>query len=575
MNTTVINQDRKSLTLGRLWMALILLLTIKSLFVVISMRGIQWYYIPFSLVTVVPALMLVSFSFLFKPKGAAIYLIVLDVLLSFLFIADIVYARGYDYILKVSIVMSTDKLSGTGESAFALMRWTDFLILLDIPFLIWFAVKHKAEEGKRRIKTFLLTFFGPLVFTIAAFVLLTANRSLCDYDEHVIFLSPLGNHLYDLYSTAIGSKQDLSEDEETEVEDWFESNAQYLDASEEYEDLHGILKGKNIIVIQTESLESMVLDAEYQGQEITPELNRILEDSIWFTDVHEQVLFGNSCDAELMFLTSTYPISSGSAFMRYGDNTYNAIPKILSSSGYSSLAMHGDDPNFWNRETVYSGFGFLDYVTEESFDYTDEGGMGILDECFFHQATDELDALPDPYFEFLITLSSHIPFELPEECNTMDLEDDGKTDDYMQAIHYTDACIGDFIDNLESSGELDNSAVVIYGDHEGLSKYYGTDFADNDMHVPFIVYIPGLDGFTVDSIGGQVDMLPTLLYLMGVDESEYSYSVMGRNLLGDGAGAVLMASGEIIGECADQDLLENARDIADLVTASDYFLKDN
>lgn len=395
------------------------------------------------------------------------------------------------------------------------------------------------------------------------YVRLEHYKLLGNYKMLPLYMSPIGNHIYDLYRLTQDRAEELTPERVEVIADWHDDNARFLSPEIEYRSLAGSLKGKNLIIIQFESLENFLIDKEILGNEITPNLNALLDSSLYFSDVIEQVKDGNSSDAELIFNTSMYPIADGSAFLRFGENVYNSLPKILGESGYTSVAIHGDDAEFWNRNTVFPKLGFTRYIDETQFTIAEQMGMGISDEALFGQSLHEIRSLPEPYNFFIITISSHIPFELPEEQKHLTFAEENISTDYLQSIRYVDEAFGRFYRALEQEGILDNAALVIYGDHEGIHKYYKTDLPDNHKQVPFIVHAPGLPSLEITNPGGQIDMMPTLLYLLGADQKLYEDTVMGRNLLGKFSGSPVLPTGELAAPADGWDLLQEALKISD------------
>ena len=104
----------------------------------------------------------------------------------------------------------------------------------------------------------------------------------------------------------------------------------------------GIFEGKNVLVIHGESLQTNLMDLSFNGQEVTPNLNRLAEEGMFFSNFYSPVSVGTSSDAELMFNTSLLPTKSGTAFVSYSDRTYNATPGLLAEKGYYTFSMHGN-----------------------------------------------------------------------------------------------------------------------------------------------------------------------------------------------------------------------------------------
>jgi phosphoglycerol transferase MdoB-like AlkP superfamily enzyme len=470
------------------------------------------------------------------------------------------------------MIFSKGILIDMDQSIISLLKATDFLLFVDIPIVLLLAkLCNNKIIIKRKLALFNIEFFAIILIIIMQFKQLEDTKLLGNYRNHPLIMSPIGNHMFDIFRFAYEKGVTLNADDISLINNWLEENSENSTLYNEYKFLHGLAKGKNIIAIQFESLENIVINHYYYNQEITPNINKILNSSIYFNNIYDQVREGNSSDAEFMFNTSIYPISNGSTFLRFGDNKYNSLPYILNSYGYTSVVIHGDDKEFWNRDRVFPALGFNNYIHEDNFSYKKVDGMGIADESLFLQTYDELARLNKPFYAFIITLTSHMPFDISDGLRYLELPNNDYSCNYLQSIHYTDKVFGDFYNKLNESGLLDNSIIVFYGDHEGVHKYYDTYLPENNGLIPFIIHIPGIDGFVMDKIGGQVDMMPTLLYLLGIDENDYNKSLMGRNLFSNAPGSVLLQNGEIVGKVEDEDNLRSAAKIADLIIRGDYF----
>jgi phosphoglycerol transferase MdoB-like AlkP superfamily enzyme len=525
------------------------------------------------LITIPPVLFLVSFCFLFRGRAGNIYLISLDVFLTLLFISDIIYSRAFGHLLNIYMMFATDNMNDLGESAFAMMRWADFLLLADIPALIFIYGKKVEIREKRHAGVFLIVSAASIAFMIFFIGGLEKDRKLDNIGGQPLLISPAGFHMYDIYQLAYEQLDSLDPKEIEEVRNWHTANEKYHEPDPAFAELEGLIKGKNIIAVQFESLENFLIGRSFFGQEITPNINRLLENSIYFDNIVTQVRDGNSSDAELLFNTSMYPISRGSTFFRFGGNIYASLPKLLAEQGYASAAIHGDNRTYWNRDEAFPAIGFDSYIDESLFTDKRMNGMGIVDSSLFSQSVPELQKLKKPFYFFMITLTSHLPFDLAEDMRSLDISEQNAFTDYLLSIHYTDEMFGAFYDRLETEGYLKDSVLVIYGDHEGIHKYYGADseLPENGSKVPFIIHIPGMKGFVSDKAGGQVDMMPTIMYLLGIEREKYAPFVMGRNLFGKYSGSALLPDGGIAEGADGREQLAEAQRIADLSIRGDYY----
>lgn len=573
MDIALVEKKVKSKSLN-IWLFVFLSLYIKSNIVLFSLYSFHVAVLYFGIFSIFPIIFIISFSLLFSDRGQVIYLFTANLILSLLLITDIIYGRAFGQPIGLYTILSKNRFDDLGESIISLIKWWEFLLLLDLPVL--YALIFKTPKGTT-IKIQKIAGIACAVICaflmIFQFIRLENNRALGNLKKLPLKISPVGYHMFDLYRFIYESTDELDHDDVTAIENWFENNSKLHTPSDGFSSLKGLLKNKNIIVVQFESLEGSLIGKSFFGTEITPSINKLLKNSISFNNIYEQTNEGNSSDAELLALTSMYPLKSGSAFLRFGKNSYVSFPKLLNKAGYTSIAIHGDDDRFWNRNIVFPNLGFEKYITEEQFADKRMGGMGVIDESLFNQSLMELNNIQSPYFFYIITITSHMPFKL----NGIEFEEfplDSATGDYLRSIRYTDAMLGKFCDALNENDMLDNTALVVFGDHEGLHKYYPSDseIPANNLKIPFLIYIPGFEGFEASTLGGQVDIMPTLCFLLGIDEKNYSNSVMGRNLFGEkDSAAVLLRSGEIIGNPNAQPHLPQAHDIAQLIIRGNYF----
>ena len=167
-----------------------------------------------------------------------------------------------------------------------------------------------------------------------------------------------------------------------------------------------------------------------------------------------------------------------------------------------------------------------------------------------------------------------MPFNAADRIDSTVIPEDDLTAKYLKCINYTDREFGNFYHQLKDLGILNNSVLIIYGDHEGVHKYYPTTLPDNGKKIPFIVHVPEMQGKVIDTVGGQVDMMPTLAYLLGIDETKYSRMVMGRNLFSNNPGAAILSDGSIVGNKEDGSHLARALETSDLVMRGNYFARE-
>lgn len=535
-----------------------------------------------------------AFAFLFKGRARLWYLLSYDVFFSLLFVADLMKYRAYASFMTPFMLIQIGNLENLGSCLASLLRPPDVIFVADIPviFLLVIVLIQRMPDSRRSLPLFLAL----LVLSGSTLAYFNSGRNHQDANFRSIFevswlpsknfkeLSPIGYHLFDSYVFFYETRAlSLSSDQEELISQWFLSNAEHLPDNE----YQGIFTGCNLLIIHVEALENFVIGAEIEGQKITPNLNRLLNNSLYFPRYVEQVSGGLSSDSYLLTNTSVYPVRSGATFFRYPNNQYNSLPVMLGELGYSSLAVHPVRGSYWNWLPASRAIGFDIMLDSSCWNIEESFGLGISDGCYFPQVIEKLALEEPPFYAFMVTLSTHAPFQLPPEHQELQLPpnlESTRLGDYFQAVNYTDRHLGIFLEYLDNRGILDNTAVVICGDHCGVHSFYNDEvqliepaqdwWLDNHHRIPLLIYHKNLEGRYFEVNGGQIDLLPTVAYLMGIDEDKYLYTAMGRNLLKTTRDYAIVSPEVFYGDTADQAQLEHAfqgLEVADLVIRSNYF----
>ena len=551
------------------------------------------YYIAFTLI-------FLSFSLLFKGKGRLIYTFVIDGILTLLMLVDTWYFRGFLTVPSVLILTQTANLDNMSGSISSMVSKLDIIFLFDFIVLgiyTYITRKSYTKKHKRAIKTFLCTFILSILFIIYVPLSITVfnNKNVHNayffdsYDKSntARYFSPIGYHIIDCYTVYRDSKPyKLTSQDKADIDELFQTKKEDLPNNEYF----GMSKGKNLIYIQVESLENFVIGQKVNGQEITPNLNKLIKSSLYFPNTFEQVNEGTSSDCDLMTNTSMLPLRTGSTFFRYPNTNYNSLPNLLENEGYSSIAIHPDKGSFWNYAKGLTGIGFDKFNDFYSFKADEQIGLGISDRTYFEQVVPMLKQQKQPFYSETVTLTSHGPFDLPEQYRELGLDselDKSELGGYFESVHYTDKQIGNFLALLDKEGLLENSVIAIMGDHTGVHKYYDNSILQlskkedwylntGNPTVPFIIYDPSFkEGKTFDKLyNGQIDVMPTLLYLLGVDKEKYENTVLGRNLLNTDKSFAVLTNGTLKGgenlTDEEKDIYKKSLDISDKMIRANY-----
>lgn len=490
-----------------------------------------------------------------------ILLVILNTALSLLILTDTLYLRYYTDLFSLRNLGLSAQAKEVSDSVLALIRPGDIKYFIDIPV---FALLSRLITKKRGWITFSLQRSVALVMLFAlggTFVgwkvdnynktVRGALKSLWDRPAVAISTGSLVYHVADAWNIAeeaMSRKAYATEDQKL-VEDWLASRESARLNNIASTPGFSVAKGLNLIMIQVESLQGFTVGLKLNGVEVSPNLNRLVKDSLYFPLAYNQTASGNSSDAEFMANTSLYPTAKGVAYMRFAGNTYNSLGSELKAQGYHAIAFHGDRPGFWNRNHMYPTLGFDRYISKNEFEKGEGIGLGLSDRDFFRQSMGYLTSMRDegkPFFAFLVTLTSHYPFNfgaLKEQVTDLPLGEleDTLIGNYLRSIRYVDAQLGEFMDGLEQENLLDESVIVVYGDHpaiprgdhEALGKLLGRDLSSTAawrgiQSVPFLVRLPkGELAGRFDMPTGQMDIAPTLASLMGFSIP----TAFGHNLL--------------------------------------------
>ena len=489
---------------------------------------------------------------LFYGIAITIYL----VLFLWLF-SNVVYYREFADYISVSTMMATSSVStGLGETALELFNLWDLVYFAD--FII-IAIVLRKKPYKLNPKPFSKR--ASFAVSSLAILLFSVNLFTAEIDRPELLTRGFSNtyivralglpafFTYNAHQTYTTEKDrsDATAEDLVPVEEYVQEH--YASPNSDY---FGIAKGRNVIYLHLESLQQFVIDYKLNVDgveyEVTPFLNSLYHSpsTLAFSNFFNQVKAGKTSDAETMIETSLFGLNQGSFMVQYGgSNTQQAAPYILSQNGgYTSAVFHGNSASFWNRNNTYKQWGY-NYFFDQSYfsEATEENSFqyGLNDKIMFADSIQYLERLQQPFYAKFITVSHHYPYTsslIGDEIG-FPLADtpDETINGYFATANYLDASIKAFFDYLKATGLYENSIIVLYGDHYGISNSRNPDLApligkdsqtwsdfDNAMmqRVPYMIVVPGMtNGGIIDTFGGQIDALPTLEHLLGIEANNY------------------------------------------------------
>lgn len=485
--------------------------------------------------------------------------LVLDFAFSALIVTDLLHLRFYSDLFTFHNFGLSGQVGDVSDSVVALLSPRDALYFCDIPlFFVYYLLAARlraapvfgALSPKRAAASCAALALSLGVFAVMLYGydrrMPNALAAMWDRPAVCCNVGAMAYHAADARNVLRESfvRKKLSEDEIAAAAEEFAAFRAKL--APPYPAAFGAARGKNLIMIQAESLQSFAVGLRVNGREVTPNLNRFAREASFAGDLYVQTGLGNSADAEFLANAGLYPARSGVAYVRFADRSYDALPRLLRAHGYAALAMHGDRAGFWNRAHMYPALGFERFVSKKDYEVDEVFGLGLSDGSFFRQSLAMLEALERPFYAFLVTLSSHYPFGFPELLKAAAFDQGDEAEgailrSYLAAIHYFDREFGKFIDGLKSSGLYDESVIILYGDHAAIPKWDAASLAkllgkglDDERSwravntVPLMVRVPGVA--TLPHVRGralgQVDIPATAASLLGFEFS----SGFGRNI---------------------------------------------
>ncbi|WP_270649232.1 LTA synthase family protein [Limosilactobacillus mucosae] len=499
-------------------------------------------------------LLLFGLAFYFK-RSRFFYpvLMGIDIANTLLLYLNVIYYREFTDFMTIATMTGYSKVNqGLSGSSLALTNLHDVFYWLDIVVILFLMLFRKIKFDPRAFSHRLA-----FAFTSVSLVVCGLNLMVAEMDrpqllgrtfDRVYIVKYLGLDAFTGYDLV--KSEHVSQMRKSATKSQLKTVEKFT--KEHYaapnKKLFGIAKGRNVIVIHLESFQQFLIDKKINGQEVTPFLNSLYhgQDTYAFSNFFNQVGQGKTSDAENMLETSTYGLSQGSLFATLGnDNTFQAAPAILKQrAGYTSAVFHGNVASFWNRNNVYKNLGYQYFFDASYFDTSGDKatGYGLKDKLLFADSIKYLQHLQQPFYVKYLTVTNHFPFDLDDEDKdsnfTTTNTGSSTVDNYFVTAHYLDQSLQEFFSYLDKTGLAKKSIIMIYGDHYGISNSENknlasvlgknaddwTDFDNVQMQrVPLMFVIPGSGGHggIYSTYGGEIDVLPTLLHLLGISTKRY------------------------------------------------------
>ncbi len=572
------------------------------------------------LADLVVVLLIGSFAYFLKPKHRIRYFLCSGTVLTLICMINAIYYKNYLSYASISLLATLTQLGGYTDAVIEnILEWKDFIYIWEIFGLIFIHLQLRKKgyyEKVEELEAPKIRFLNTIVVTLILLGLFISMLTKTDIGRlekqwnREFVVQEFGIYVYQLNDLVTCVRTKLNsmfgyDEAAKKFREFYQDVPEEPTTRNKYTDL---FKGKNVIVIHAESIQNFLIaddfrggkPASFNGVEVTPNLNRLAKEGIYFSNFYAEESAGTSSDTEFTFNTSLLPSSSGTVFMNYFNRDYVTTPKLLKEKGYYTFSMHGNNATAWNRNVVHPNLGYDHfYAYKSAYDIDEKIGLGLSDKSFFRQSTEiikQIDEEHENWYGLLIMLTNHTPFsdinryaeendwnydvsyhyeKVNEETGEKEeviapYMEDTKLGNYMKSAHYADEAIGEFIEELDEAGLLDNTVIVIYGDHDNklpekqYNRYYNyvpeedrvmnckkeecnvvVDDYNYELNrsVPFIIWTKDLKGTKynqeVKSVMGMVDAQPTLGNMFGF----YNKYALGHDIFSTKENVVVFPSG--------------------------------
>lgn len=552
------------------------------------------------IVTVFSFIYITLFSFVtnvFCEKANKIITVFLTIIITFFTLAQIVYYNFYN-----SIFSFYSLTTGTGQVLHfwsmiveVIVRiWYIFALIL-IPAILFIIFNNKIFEYKRNKGIILYTFIiGLIVSVLSSYVLIkkydkgqlySLNNLIYKTHAPMLTINKTGlltMEVIDIYRYFFGFEEnfDIKKDEVKNVSKKIEYNKLDIDFDKLIEEsndetiksMHeyfssltpseknkytGMFKGKNLIFITAEAFDTIAID-----ENITPTLYKIANNGFIFNNYYQPLYPVSTSDGEYMNVMSLIPKEGVWSFYKTSKNYMPfSIGNMFKKLDYNTYGFHNHNYNYYHREKSHTNIGLTYYGCGNGLEKKMNCKHWPNSDFEMIKATTPYYLNDDkPFMTYYMTVSGHLNYNF--SGNNMASRNKSKVKklnykDSIKAYYATqiefDKAIEELLNELEESGKLDDTLIVIAPDHypyglttkdmNTVSRIDRTDKFEN-YHTSLIMYNPKIENKVVDKAISGIDILPTIYNLFGIDYD--SRLLMGSDIFSNTEHIVILSDRSFI-----------------------------
>ncbi len=292
---------------------------------------------------------------------------------------------------------------------------------------------------------------------------------------------------------------------------------------------------KNVVVILMESFSGHYTGALGDTNQITPAFDALAKKGLLFTRFFSN---GSHTHQGLFATMACFPNLPGFEYLMQqpeGAHQFSGLPTLLSQQGFADRYIYNGDFSWDNQYGFFRNQGMQHFIGRNDFinPIVNDPTWGVSDQDMFNRAVEEFNHYHDdkPLYALLQTLSNHTPYALPDPLPIKPVTDQGSLNAHLTAMRYADWALGEFFKKIENTPFYQQTLFVIVGDHGFSDPLQITEMDLHRFYVPLLFIAPGIQekfGQYIDTVGTQVDIVPTILGRLGTPTSHQCW---GRDLL--------------------------------------------